>query len=188
MGDFVTAAEIASYAQVPSVDTSTADLLIAGTEAAARRCVGWNITEETVTDQVVKRSWIQGRFIFLPTAYLSEVTSLSVSGVVSVLGTAYDWHEGGYIESLSSFWTTTRGAITWSGKHGYPAGHQALDDAKDIIGSAVARRIGNPEVLASLRVGGVEETFATGPQLPSIALTRMEKDELREAFGLLAVA
>lgn len=187
MGDFVTPQEVASLAQSSNLDLATVELLVAGTEAAARRAAGWNITEETVTDQVPESDWIIGGRIFLPTQNLTAL-AVTESSALLTAGTGYTWTRSGIVTRLYSCWSPLWQAISLTYTHGYPAGHSALDDVKDIVGSAVARRIGNPDVLASLRVGGVEETYATGPQLPSVALTMIEKNELREAVGLVVVA
>lgn len=186
MGDFVEPEEVAGFAQ-SDLDRYTCELLIRGTEAAARRAVGWNITEETVTDQVPESGWIIGGLIFLPTLNLTAL-AVTESSTLLTVGTGYTWTRSGVVTRLYSCWSPLWQAISLTYTHGYPVGHSALDDVKDVIGSAVARRIGNPEVLASYTVGGVSETYATGPQLPSVALTMIEKNELREAVGLAVVA
>lgn len=178
MGDFVSPEEVASLAQ-SNLDRATVELLIKGTEAAARRHCGWHISQETVSNQTVYPTNGQ---IFLPTLYLTAVSSITVNGTALVNGTGYSWRQNGEVRFASlapSAWDWFSGTATLASyTHGYPTGSSALDDVKDVIGSAVARRIGNPDVLTALRVGGIEETFATSPQLPSIALSQYEKDEL----------
>lgn len=183
MGDFITPEEVAGFAQ-SDLDRYTCELLIAGTEAAVRRHCGWNLTEETVTDQVIVP---QGDTLILPTLHLTAL-AVTHSGTVLTVGTGFTWTSSGIVKNPAGPWSTLWEAVVSTYTHGFPAGHSALDDLKDIVGSAVARRIGNPDILASLRVGGIEETYATGPQLPSIALTRMEKAELDGAYALDTVA
>lgn len=185
MGDFVEPEEVAGFAQ-SDLDRYTCELLIRSTEAAVRRHCGWNLTEETVTDQVIPIDGCSDTIV-LPTLRLTAL-AVTVSGTLLTVGTGYTWSSSGIVKNPAGRWSTLYGAVVGTWTHGYPAGHSALDDLKDIVGSAVARRIGNPDVLSRLRVGGIEEEYAVGPQLPSIALTRMEKAELDGAYALDTVA
>lgn len=191
MGDFVSPEEVASLAQT-NLDRATVELLIKGTEAAVRRHCGWHITQETVTNQVVYPT--TGRQMFLPSLFVTAVSSISVNGTPLVENVGYRWRQNGevllasYPVSTWSTWGPSWPADTLASYvHGYAAGAAQLDDIKDVVGSAVARRIGNPDVLQQLQVGGIVEQYATSPQLPSIALLQMEKAEL-SSYTLVTVA
>ena len=184
MGDFLTVPELPSYLQVPSVDTTTANLLIGMAEASVRVYCGWNISAETVTNQVVEPV---GYDLFLPTLRLTAVASIVDNGVTLDAATAYQWRSNGHVRlrSRSSLsWWPPQLTVTYT--HGLAAGAKELTVVKQVVASAVSRLIGNPSVLQQMQVGDVMEQYAVAPQVPA-GLLYSEQAALG-SFRLYAIA
>lgn len=165
MGDFLTAAELASYLQQDAVDTTTANLMIDMAEAQVRTYCGWNITEETVTDQVVIP---EGRSIFLPTLHLTAVTEVVEGGVTLTAGTHFVWGQEGEIRRWTAWWSTLWQSVTVSYVHGYAAGAPELLVIKQVVAAVVSRLMAAPTpMLSAVTVGGISEQYSVSPQVPS---------------------
>lgn len=164
MGDFLSDAELASYLQVPSVDTSTADLLIGMAEASVRAFCGWKITEETLTSQVVEPV---GGYLFLPTLRLTAVASVVENGATLTVGTGYRWRRNGTITRVGTYWHCGWQSVVVTYTHGYAAGASELSVVKQVVAAAVGRLMDRADQLASVTVGGVSESFVTAPNVPA---------------------
>lgn len=162
MGDFLSAGELASYLQVASVDTTTANLLIGMAEAQVRTFCGWKITEETVTGEAYDGG---GNTIFLPTTHLTAVAAVVENGATLVVDTGYRWFRTGRIIRTQGYWFRGWRTVLVTYTHGYPAGALELSVVKQVVASSVGRMIDRADTLSSLTVGGVSESYATVPQV-----------------------
>lgn len=177
MTSFVTPTELIVWLDIPA-DTFPADratLLVNSASAAIRGHCGWNITEETVTGDVIDGT---GKWdLWLPTKNLTAVASLVENGVTLVSGTNYDWYRNGQL-ARSGRWTSKAKAITITYTHGYPAGHVKLELARSMCLTAAARMLNNPAGLRSETVGGVSWTSAVSGADATVILTAGEQESL----------
>ena len=177
MASLVTPTELIVWLDIPA-DTFPLDratLLVNSASAAIRGYCGWNITEETVTGDVIDGS---GQWdLWLPTKNLTAVASLVENGVTLVSGTNYDWYRNGQL-ARSGRWTSKAKAITITYTHGYPAGHVKLELARSMCLMAAAARVPNPAGLRSETVGAVSWTSAASSADATVILTEAEQDAL----------
>src|SRR5690349_12276775 len=140
--------------------------MIGMAEAQVRTYCGWNLTEETVTDQVVEPI---GNQIFLPTLHLTAVANVTNDGVSSVAGrSTYSWTTNGVITRYAACWSPYFQGVTVSYTHGYPPGAKELLVIKQVVAAVVSRLIAAPDpMLSGVTVGGVSEQYAVSPQVPS---------------------
>lgn len=179
MASFATPADLASWIQ-SDVDTATATLLLASSSAAIRGHCGWNITEETVTGDVIDGSG--GWDLWLPTKNLTAVASVSENGVALTDPADYTWYRNGRL-TRSSRWTSKAKGVLATYTHGYATGHVKLDLAKSVCLASAARFMNNPSGLRSETVGGISWTAAgEGP-----AMTMMLTDGEQESLTPLAL-
>jgi hypothetical protein len=184
MASFVTPTELIVWLDIPggTFPTDRATLLVDSVSAAIRGYCGWNITEETVTGDVIDGS---GKWdLWLPTKNLTAVASLVENGVTLVSGTNYDWYRNGRL-ARSGRWTSKAKAITITYTHGYPTGHVKLELARSVCLSAAARLVDNPAGLRSETVGGV--SWTTAGTDTTVVLTPGDEESL-EPLALHGVA
>lgn len=139
MASFATPAELASWLQVASVDTASAQLqLNVATRAIINHC-GWGILEATVTAD--PRDARGGRSLFLPTRHLTAVTDVVADGVALVAGTDYEWWGYGELERLGRCWPHKPRSVLVTYTHGYTP---VPDDVKGACLSIAGRLYQNP--------------------------------------------
>lgn len=171
MAAFATPAELASWLQVPSVDTATATLALNVASAAIRGQAGWSITQEVVTAAVVDGPG--GVTIWLATPRLTAVALVKEEGVTLTVVTDYDWKADGRLVRVGGVWSCKPRAIELTYTHGYST---VPDDIKGLCLQVAGRLYHNPDTLRSYTVGGVSETFAgaVGELGLPLNLTEME--------------
>lgn len=156
MGDFVTRQDLADTLG-ETVDNARADQAIADAESAVRRFCGWNLTEETVTDQYVEPT---GAAIFLPTLNLTTL-AVTESGTVLSSGTGYAWYSNGVIKRVNGgYWSPLFQAVKVTYTHGYPADAVELQPARAAAKSYAIRQYQNASQMRAETVGGVRDEFA----------------------------
>lgn len=156
MGDFVTRQDLAD-ALGETVDNARADEAIADAEGAVRQFCGWNLTQETVTDQFVEPS---GAVIFLPTLHLTSL-AVTESGTVLTSGTGYAWYSNGVVKRVNGgCWSSLFQAVKVTYTHGYATGAPQLQAARTAAKSYAIRQYQNAAQMRSETVGGVTDAFA----------------------------
>lgn len=157
MASFATPAELASWLQVPEVDTATATLQLAAASKAIRDYCGWNITEETVTDQVLDTDG--ERSIWLPTLWLTAVASVSELTLPLTAGTDYEWRRYGKVTRTGRrhCWPRQSQSVQITYTHGYP---ETPDSIKGICLAMAGRVYNNPLGAKSQTAGPFSQSFA----------------------------
>ncbi|HEY9417058.1 MAG TPA: hypothetical protein VIQ30_20055 [Pseudonocardia sp.] len=177
VASLVTPTELIVWLDIPAdtFPTDRATLLVNSASAAIRGHCGWNITEETVTGDVIDGT---GKWdLWLPTKNLTAVASLVENGVTLVSGTNYDWYRNGQL-TRAGRWTSKAKAITVTYTHGYPAGHVKLELARSVCLTAAARMLNNPAGLRSETVGAVSWTAAGSGADATVILTAGDEESL----------
>ena len=177
MASFVTNTELIVWMDIPAdtFPTDRATLLVNSASAAIRGYCGWNISEETVTGDVIDGS---GRWdLWLPTKNLTAVASVAELGVTLVHETDYVWYRNGRL-TRSGRWTSEAKGVLSTYTHGYPTGHVKLELARSVCLTAAARQLYNPAGLRSETVGGVSWTSAAAGADATVILTEGEQDSL----------
>jgi len=159
MAAFATAAELASFLQVASVDTASANQALNIASQAIRDYCGWSISQETVTSKTLDGTG--ERSIWLPTLLLTAVASVVEDGTTLTVTTDYDWTSYGRLVR-NGCWPRTARSVVVTYTHGYAT---VPDSVKGVCLAAAGRRYQNPSSLRSYTVGSVSEAFtqpATG--------------------------
>lgn len=186
MARFATAAELASFLQVPEVDTYTAELLLDAASAAIRLTAGQAVDE--VTDDTVTLHAPYGPELRLPQRPASEPTVVEVAGE-----TVTDWSFDGvdtlYRPSGWRAYDTVTGAplrVSVTYTHGY-ASADVPAELKRICLQAAGRAMVNPSGLRSETIGSESYTYATETAVQSVDLTEQEIKAVRQALGVRSV-
>lgn len=154
MASFATPAELASWLQVPEVDTATATLQLAAATQAIRDYCGWSITEETVTGAVLDAAG--SRSIWLPTLLLTAVGPVVELGVTLTVLDDYDWTRYGRL-LRSKKWPNQARSVAVTYTHGYAA---APDSVKGVCLALAGRVYNNPVGARSQTAGPFAQSFA----------------------------
>ena len=186
MASFVTPTELIVWLDIPAdtFPTDRATLLVNSASAAIRGHCGWNITEETVTGDVIDGSG--GWDLWLPTKHLTAVASIVENGVTLTDPDNYVWRRNGQL-IRSGRWSSKAKAVTATYTHGYPTGHVKLELARSVCLTIAARLVNNPGGLRSYTVGGVSETYAGDADGMTVVPTEAEEKSL-EPLALHGVA
>ena len=155
MGDFVTREDLATVLG-ETVDNARADLAITAAESAVRGYCGWNLTEETVTDQFVAPT---GSTLFLPTLHLTALT-VSEYGADLTAGVGYVWYSNGVVTRLGAYWSPLFQSVQVTYTHGYEANAPELRAAGTASLSYAVRQYQNAAQMRSETVGGITDTYA----------------------------
>lgn len=117
MAAFATPAELASWLQVATVDTATANLQLNIASNAIRVWCGWSISEETDLEMEVEVGDYDRHRIWLPTLRLTSVTSV-VDDETTLADDQYRFtRSGALIRTDNKCWTHKTVAATVT--HGY---------------------------------------------------------------------
>lgn len=179
MASFATPADLASYLQVPSVDTYTAQLLLDLASGQIRSVTGQTI--DRVTDDAVSLPAPEGNYLTLPQRPASEPTVVEIDGDTvdftfdSRLGRLYaegGWRSYGLDGSLFPV------SVTYT--HGYTT---VPSEVKRVCLQAAARAFRNPEGLRSEATGTESYTYAT-ETLAAVDLTDAEIAAVRRAVNV----
>lgn len=154
MAAFATPAELASWLQVPEVDTATATLQLAAASQAIRDYCGWSITEETVTGAVLDAAG--SRSIWLPTLLLTAVGPVVELGVTLTALDDYDWTRYGRL-LRSKRWPNQARSVVVTYTHGYSV---APDSVKGVCLAMAGRIYNNPLGAKSQTAGPFSQSFA----------------------------
>lgn len=164
--------------------TDRATLLVNSASAAIRSYCGWNISQETLTDEIVDGS---GRWdLWLPTKHLTAVAEIEEEGVLLVHPDDYVWYRSGRITHVRR-WTPEAKGVQITYTHGYPTGHPKLDLARTVCLTAAGRMVTNPGGLQSETIGAVSWTMAGGGEEATVVLTKGDQNML-EPLALSGVA
>lgn len=182
---YATPADLASFLQVPSVDTATATLILQIVSDEIDAYVGQSLDAITVAGLVLDGPATGSAQLVLPGFPVSAVTSIEVQepdGTWTLLadGTDYHWSTSGVISRIfSSFdpndpvqpaWPTWAKSIRASYTRGDPA---VLGQAKGVCLSAGGRMYLNPGGLQSEQIGGMSLRY--GAKTGSVELSAMEQ-------------
>lgn len=170
MASFATPAELASWLQVPEVDTATATLQLAAASKAIRDFCGWNITAETVTDEMLDTDG--ERSLWLPTLWLTDVASINELTLPLTAGTDYEWRRYGKVTRLDRrCWPRQSRSVEITYTHGYP---EIPDSIKGICLSLAGRVYNNPVGARSQTAGPFAQSFAV-PSSGAVASLLLEE-------------
>jgi hypothetical protein len=165
MAAFATAAELASHLQVPSVDTSSANLALEDASQQIRDEVGWSISEEAGVVANLDGPGVP--IIWLPTQRLTAVASVVEDGVTLTVLTNFDWTFSGQLIRVGPNWSCKPRSITVTYTHGWPAGSEKLRTARAACLIRAGRTYANPTSVRQQSIDDFSETFAdptfTGP-------------------------
>jgi hypothetical protein len=106
---------------------------------------------------------------------VTAVTSIVEEGTTLTVVTDFDWTSYGKLIRVYRRWTSKPRAVVVTFTHGYAT---APDDVKGVCLSLAGRLYENPGSLRSYTVGGVSETYASGPGISGPGLTIDEKNDL----------
>ena len=177
MASLVTPTELIVWLDIPAdtFPTDRATLLVNSASAAIRGYCGWNITEETVTGDVIDGT---GQWdLWLPTKHLTAVASVVENGVTLTDPANYVWYRNGQL-TRSGRWTSKAKGVLATYTHGYPSGHVKLELARSVCLSAAARLVNNPAGLRSETVGSVSWTAAGSGADATVILTAGDEESL----------
>lgn len=186
MASLITPTELIVWLNITddTFPTDTATAYVDSASAAIRGYCGWNISEETVTGDVLDGT---GRWdLWLPTQNLTAVTSIAENGTTLVHETDYVWYRNGRITHAGR-WTPNAKGVLATYTHGYPVGHPRLELAKAVCRQVAARTLNNPAGLRSEQVGGVSWTAAGGGDDVTVILT-LGDEKMLEPLALHGVA
>jgi hypothetical protein len=177
MAAFITTTELIVWMGIPddTYPTDQATAYIDSASAAIRGHCGWNITEETVTAEVLDGS---GKWdLWLPTKNLTVVTAVVEDGVTLVHDTDYVWYRNGRLTHAGR-WTANAKGVVATYTHGYPTGHRLLELARSVCRLVAARSLTNPAGLRSETIGAVSWTAAGGGADATVILTEADEKSL----------
>ncbi len=162
MAAFASVGDLSNYLKA-ELDQSSAELALDLVSDEIRAELGWSVTQETGVTATRDGGKCSSE-IFLPTLYLTAVTSVTEDGDVLTQGTDYIFETSGILTRVRSGYP-----IAWSDKplsvdvtytHGYPAG-QVPGVFRSVTLELAARAYSNPaNARSSITVGQVSETFS----------------------------
>lgn len=185
MGDFLDPDDVPAAVRGDATEDDI-DLQIDLAEGAIRAYCGWHISAETGATHTVDGPC--GPALFLPTLALTAVTSVVENGLTLAVSTDYRWLSSGVVTRYgSSRWYDGFQSVTVTFNHGYADDSPEWLAVKQVVLAVVARQLSTPnERQTGYNVGGIGETWAAPPQVPS-GLLYSEQGSLAP-FKLLAVA
>ena len=164
MGDFLKGYELDAITGT-TVDATRAKLLIDMAEGNVRAFCGWNLSEETVTEQSHDGG---SGLIFLPTMYLTAVSAVVENGTTLTHPTHYTWKRSGLLRRVDTYWYDDVDSVVVTYTHGYAKGSPEFLAIKQVVLAVVSRLVASPDpMLSSVQVGGITEAYAVSPQIPS---------------------
>lgn len=165
--DFVDTTDLSDYKAGDAAE------IILQVQAAIRSYCGWHIAPSI--EQTVTLDGRGSRHLWLPSLYVTDVTSVSNEGT-AVTSDEYDWSESGYIESRYGCWTTRPRQVEITFTHGYD------DIPADVVGVAVAvaaRASASPAGVKREQAGAVSLEYGQFNGVAGgIALLQHERDIL----------
>jgi len=166
------------------VDTAKATLLIEGATAVVQAAVGQRLVEATDTVEIIGSCdvWLE-----LPERPVTAVSSVEINGQAVTGWTLYRkrrlWREFGWVLNLDAArWKPSTVEVAYT--HGYPAGHQKLQVARQAVLMLAAQEYSNPTGLIGVRIDDYSEQYsqaATGAA--SVALPDHVRGLLQRAYG-----
>lgn len=180
MTSFANSAHLQAFLQ-QDVEIGTATFLLDIASGVIRRHVGWSISEETVQ---LTTQGTGDNVIWLPTKFLTVITSVVEDGVTLIFGTHYRWTSTGRLRRLSGRWTCEEQSVVVTFTHGYDP---VPDDVRGVCVSLAGRFYNNPDGLRQWTVGGISQTVAGSADGITGMLSDDEKAQLSQ-FEILSVA
>lgn len=188
-----------THLQIPlgTLEITYAMSLINGACGAIRDVCHWRIDREVVTNYRPEGDW--SRLLLLPTAHLVSVEEVRIDGEVLVpfaLNMAWDYSIATRPAALKLRntrygWPETEGRIEIDFTHGYlldydeslgeftHGAHSGLPSGLESIILAVAERAeSGSEGLASLKVGGITESYAGSGAPLNFVVSNSEREQL----------
>jgi hypothetical protein len=151
MAAFATPGELASWLQVATVDTATANLQLNIASDAIRTWCGWSITQETDAEMEVEVGDYDRHRIWLPTRRLTAVSEV-VDDETALTDDQYRFtRNGALIRTDNKCWTHRK--VTATVTHGYDT---VPDAVKGVCLAIAGRGYQNP-------VGATSATDSAGP-------------------------
>lgn len=165
---YATPADLASFLQVPSVDTASATLILQLVADEIDACIGQSLIQVVVTGALIDGPGAGSSQLVLPGFPVTAVDSIEVQetdGTWTLLteGTDYHWSTSGVVTRIfSTFdpndpvnpqWPTWSQSIRASYTRGNPT---VLGQIKGVNLSVAARMFVNPAGLQAERIGGMD--------------------------------
>lgn len=162
MAAFATVSDLQASLGLAAIDNAQAQLVLDGISDEIRATLGWSVTEET--GQVLTLDGTGDTDLFVPTLWLTAVTSVVEDGVTLASGTDYLRYNNGTLRRVASGspvnWTCKPLAVSVTYAHGYPA-EQLPGVFKTVTLEYAGRVWHNPAgALKAKTVGRVSVTYA----------------------------
>lgn len=172
---FATVEQLGAALQRPDIDRDAATLALRRASGAIRGFCGWSVSADTVVAQTITMPYYSQNF-WLPTLWLTSVTSLVEGGLTQVAGTHFAFTASGRVHRASGYWSVYHNDIVVSYTHGYPEGDDRLETVRDVCLSIAARAFGNPYGHSSETTG--TESWAAGVSNSVATLTAPDMEQL----------
>lgn len=158
MGDFVSAAQLATFLQA-DVDTASANSAIDDAEALVRTFCRQTLSQASSTDALLAVSVADGAaFIDLPECPVSAVSSVQVNGTAYTADVDYQWPGGQRIylshvaSPAASFAVMDTATVSYA--HGFASGTSAFESVAAVVRSVAGRIYDNPRGMRQESVEG----------------------------------
>lgn len=175
----VTPAELASFLQVPTLDTATADLLINLATAKVQASAGQRIVDATDTAVIDVEICEFNEYLPLPQLPVRSVATVTLNGTV-----ISDWfmRKQQLWRLLGWSWNTLAPSqVKVLYTHGYPDGSQGLELARGMTFALTAAGYGNPGGATSEAIDDYKVTYAEADA--RMQVTDGMRDQLQAAYG-----
>lgn len=163
---------------VGEFDTDAANLAVAGASGMIRSHCGWDISQTTVTDEVLDGPG--KRNLWLPTLRLTAVASVAVNGDVLTVGTQYDWTRYGKLIHRGC-WPCTARSITITYTHGWATLPDEVKTAALILAGVF---YDNPDMAASMSEAwgpfNQSRSYSGGGDLPPMIAAMLGRYKLQD--------
>ena len=183
-----TAVDFASYLKrgLSAEDTATAEQLLAAASREVRKFCRWHVWPSRADELTLDGPGT--RTLFLPSAHVTAVESVTESTVELIDVTDFEWSADGMVRRLAGYaWPTGFRSVVIEFTHGFPDDPDAPDgssgapaDLRDLVCGVAARPFDSPRGRIREFSGTVGVTYPqTGPAISGgIALTRFERENL----------
>jgi hypothetical protein len=180
----VTPDELASYLQVPTLDTATAVLLIELATGKVQAAAGQLLVQGTATVTLDVDMCEDSQWLPLPQMPVRSVATVLIDGVTDTswrLRRQQLWRMNGW-NTNSSFPTQVTPTFTY----GYAAGAQALQLARDMTFSLAGAGYGNPSagVVSAEQLDDYRVEYADANA--RMVVTDFMRAQLRDFYGVSA--
>lgn len=171
-------------AELADTLTATEDERLEQAEALVRSYCGWHIAPSRSAETATVRG-SDSALLFLPSLYVTEVTSVTRDGTLLAVDTDYVWNSAGILRVLGGgIWGDVDVVVVFTHGHDFPPA-----EVTAVVQALAQRAISNPGSLLRTQKGPFADTYSqtgSNQSLP-IALLDAEKDVLN-AYRLVGVS